>query len=123
MRIIKNTGHFPVPQITPQGTKIEDTRDIDKVLEQVDREVVEMMRAVRESEQIYEKEKVEARNKEQRVILASQTNRSEFSFPTINSSTPIRNNNTAPQLRTNQQMEEAVHLTQTQYATTMLRLI
>ena len=82
LRIIKNTGHFPVPQITPQGTKIEDTRDIDKVLEEVDREVFEMITAVRESEQIYEKEKVEARNKEQQGILASQTNRSEFTFPT-----------------------------------------
>ena len=109
LRIIKNRGHFPVPLITPQGTKIENNKNIDKVLEAVDREVTEMITAVRESEQTYEKEKVEARNREQQVILARQTNRSEFTFPTINSSTPIRNNNTAPQLRTNQQAEAAVH--------------
>ena len=89
--------------------KIENNKDIDKVLEVVDREATEMITAVRESEQIYEKEKVEARNREQQVILARQMNRSEFNFPTINSSTPIRNNNAAPQLRTNQQAETAVH--------------
>ena len=109
LRIIKNRGHFPVPEITPQGMKIENTRDFDKVLEAVDREVVEMLTAVRESEHNYKKEKVEARNKEQQVILARQTNRSDFTFPTINSSTPIRNNNTVPQTRTNQQTETAVH--------------
>ena len=73
LRIIKNRGHFPVPQITPQGTKIENTKDIDKVLEAVDKEVVEMIRVVRESEMNYEKEKEEARNKEQQVRLARQT--------------------------------------------------
>ena len=29
LRIIKNRGHFPVPQIIPQGTKIENNKDID----------------------------------------------------------------------------------------------
>ena len=110
LRIIKNRGHFPVPEITPQGTKIENTKDIDKVLEAVDREVVEMITAVRESKQNYEKEK-EARNKEQQVRLARQTNRSDFNFLTMNSSTPIRNNNTVSQTRTNQHQhkETAVH--------------
>ena len=56
LRIIKNRGHFPVPQITPQGTKIENPKDIDKILEVVDKEVVEMLNAVRESELKYEKE-------------------------------------------------------------------
>ena len=109
LRIIKNRGHFLVPQITPQSTKIEKNKDVDKVLEAVDREVTEMITAVRESEQIYEKEKLAARNTEQQVILARQTNGSEFTFPKINSSTPIRKNKTAPQLRTNQQAEAAVH--------------
>ena len=27
LRIIKNRGHFPVPVITPQGTKIETSQD------------------------------------------------------------------------------------------------
>ena len=106
LRIIKNRGHFPVPEITPQGTKIENTKDIDKAL---DKEVVEMIRAVRESEQNYEKEKEEARNKEQQVRLARQTNRSDFNFLTMNSSTPTRNNNMISQTSTNQQTETAVH--------------
>ena len=63
LRMIKKRGHFPVPKITPQGTKIENTKDKDKVLEAVDKEVVEMIRAVRESEENYEKEKEEAKNK------------------------------------------------------------
>ena len=68
-----------------------------------------MIRAVRESEQNYEKEKEEARNKEQQVRLARQANRSDFNFLTMNSSTPIRNNNMISQTRTNQQTETAVH--------------
>ena len=67
-----------------------------------------MIIAVRESEQNYETEK-EARNKEQQVRLARQTNRSDFNFLTMNSSTQIRNNNTVSQTRTNQQTETAVH--------------
>ena len=43
LRIIKNRGHFPVPAITPQGTKIETTQDKDKVLEVVDTELMEMI--------------------------------------------------------------------------------
>ena len=40
-----------------------------------------------------------------------QTNRSNFNFLTMSSSTPIRNNNTAPHTRSNQhqQTETAVH--------------
>ena len=30
LRIIKNRGHFPIPTITPQGTKIETTQDETK---------------------------------------------------------------------------------------------
>ena len=43
--------------------------------------------------------------------LARQTNRSDFNFLTMNSSTPIRNTNTAQQTRTNQHQhkETAVH--------------
>ena len=109
LRIIKNRGHFPVPEITPQGKKIENTKDLDKILEAVHKEVCEMIAAVRESEMNYEKEKEEARNKEQQVRMARQTNRSDFNFLTMNSSTHIRNNNTVPQTRTNQQTETAVH--------------
>ena len=110
LRIIKNRGHFPVPTTTTQGTKIENTKDIDKVLEAEDKEAVEMLTAVRESELNYEKER-EAKNKKQAARLARQTNGPDFDFLTVNSSTPIRNTNTAPQPRTNhhQQAETAIH--------------
>ena len=100
LRIIKNRGHFTIPKVTPQGTKIENTKDIDKILDEVDREVVEIVTAVRKSELNYKKEKAEARNREQQVRLARQTNRSDFLA--LNSSTPIRNTNTAPQMGANQ---------------------
>ena len=111
LRIIQNRGHFPIPTTIPQGTKIESSKDIDKVLETVDREVVEMITAVRESELDYEKEKADAKNKEQQVRPARQTNKPDFNFLTVNSSTPIRNTNTGPQTRTNhhQHTETDVH--------------
>ena len=91
-----------MPTITPQGTKIENTKDMDKVLGAVDMEIVEMIRVVRESEENYEKEKEEAKIKEQQMRLTRQTNRSDFNFLTMINSTPIRNNNTALHTRTNQ---------------------
>ena len=48
--IIKNRGHFPIPTITPQATKIETAQDRDKALEEVDMEVTEMIKAFRRSE-------------------------------------------------------------------------
>ena len=111
LRIIKNRGQLPIPTTTPQGTKMENSKDIDKVLEAVDREVVEMITAVRESKLNYKKEKAEAKSKEQQVRLARQTNKPDFNFLTVNSSTPIRNTNTGPQTRTNHHLhtETAVH--------------
>ena len=106
LRIIKNRGHFPVPLITPQGTKIETPQDKDKVLEAVDTEVMEMIKAVRESEEIYEREQEEARNRDKHLRLTRQTSRSDFNFLTMMNITPIRNKTT----RTNQhQRERAVH--------------
>ena len=95
LRIIKNRGHFPVPTITPQGTKIETTKDKDKILEAVDTEVVEMIKAVRESEDNYEREQEEAKNRDLQLRLTRQTNRSDFNFLTMINSTPIRNGNTS----------------------------
>ena len=94
LRIIKNRGHFPVPTTIPQGTKIETTKDKDKVLETVDTEVVEMIKAVRESEENYEREQQEAKNRDQQLRLTRQMNRSDFNFLTMINSTPIRNGNT-----------------------------
>ena len=111
LRIIKNRGHFPVPTITPQGTKIETSHDKDKVMEAVDIEVMEMIRAVRESKENYKKEQEEARNREQQLRLARQTSRTDFNFLTMINSTQIRGQNTAMQTRTtqHQRREAAVH--------------
>ena len=111
LRLINIRGHFPVPKITPQGTKIENNNSIDNVLEAEDVKETEMIKAVRESEENYEREQEEARNKEKQMRLSRQANRSDFNFLTMNSSTPIRNNKTAPHTRTNQlkQAETAVH--------------
>ena len=93
LRIIKNRGHFPIPSITPQGTKIETSHDKDKVLEAVDVEVTEMMKVVRESEENYKREQKQAKNRDQQLRMTRQTNRSDFNFPTLVNSTPIRNGN------------------------------
>ena len=95
LRIIKNRGHFPVPVITPQGIKIETLQDKKKVLDAVDTEITEMIKAVRESEENYEREQEEAKSRDQQLRLTRQTNRSDFNFLTMINSTPIRNSNTS----------------------------
>ena len=102
LRIIKNRGHFPIPSITPQGTKIETSHDKDKVLEAIDVEVTGMMKAVRQSEENYEREQEQAKNRDKQLRLTRQTNRSDFNFITLANSTPIRKGN----IRTDQ---PAVH--------------
>ena len=47
LRKIRNRGEFPVPRFTPDGIKIENSQDKDRVLTQVDREVEDILRAVR----------------------------------------------------------------------------
>ena len=94
LRIIKNRGHFPVPVITPQGIKIETLQDKKKVLDAVDMEITEVIKAVRESQENYEREQEEAKSRDQQLRLKRQTNRSDFNFLTMISSTPIRNGNT-----------------------------
>ena len=76
LRIIKNRGHFPVPLITPQSIKIETLQDKKKVLNAVDTEITEMITAVRESEENYEREKEEAGSRDQQLRLTRQMNRS-----------------------------------------------
>ena len=110
LRIIKNRGHLPIPTSIPQGTKIENSKDVDKVLETVDREVVEMITAVRKIELKYEEEKAEAKSKEQKVRLARQTNKPDFNPLMVSSSTLIISGNTGSQTRANhhQHTETAV---------------
>ena len=91
LRIIKNRGYFPIPSITPQGKKIETSHDKVKVLEAVNVEVTEMVKAIRQSEENYEREQEQAKNKDEQ--LTRQTNRQDFNFLTLINSTPIRNSN------------------------------
>ena len=93
LRRIKNRGHFLVPLITPQGNKIETSHDKDKVLDAVDKEITEMLNAVKQSEENYEREQEQARIRDEQLRLARQTNRSDFNFATLANSTPIRSNN------------------------------
>ena len=94
LRIIKNRGHFLIPTITPQGTKIETTQDQDKALEEVDIEVTEMIKAVRQSEENYERIQEQARNRDQQLRLTRLASRQDFNSLTLINSTPIRNSNT-----------------------------
>ena len=94
LRIIGNRGHFPVPNITPRGMKIETTKDKDRVLQAVDTELEEMLMAITRSEEIYEREQEEARNRDQQFKHTRQNNRSDFNFLKMANSTPIKDNNT-----------------------------
>ena len=46
LRSIKNRGYFPMPQITPQDSKIETAQDKDKILETIDEIATPMLQAV-----------------------------------------------------------------------------
>ena len=93
LRIIKNRGHFLIPTITPESTKIETTQDRDKALEEVDVEVTEMIKAVRQSEENYERIQEQAKNRDKQLRLTRQTSRQDFNSLTLINSTPIRNSN------------------------------
>ena len=91
LRIIKNRGYFPVPQITPQDNKIETIQDKDKILEAVDEEVTAMLNAVKQSEENYAREQEQARVRDEQLRSARQTKRLDFNYLTLANSTPIRN--------------------------------
>ena len=95
LRKIRNRGEFPVPKFTPEDIRIMNTKDKDRVLTQVDREVEDILRAIRRNEEKYEKEQEEAKNRDQQLRLTRQRqiDRSDFNFFNIINSTPIRNNN------------------------------
>ena len=50
-----------------------------------------MLNTIRESERIYEKEKEEARIQEEQARATRATQRPEYNFLSLNSSTPIKN--------------------------------
>ena len=96
LRLIKNRGYFPVPQITPQDTKIETTHDKNELMKDLDEVATAMLNAVKQSEENYTREREQVRAREEQLRSVRQTNRTDFNYPTLANRTPIRNDNTRP---------------------------
>ena len=95
LRLIKNRGYFPVPQLAPKECKIETIQDKETLIKEIDEVAVEMLSAIRESKENYRKEQEQARIREEQLRSARQTSRSDINlYPTLANSTPIRNTNT-----------------------------
>ena len=95
LRLIKNRGYFPVPQLAPEECKIETIQDKEVLLTEIDEIVVEMLNTIKESEENYKREQEQARIRDEQLRSARQTSRSDINlYPTLANSTPIRNNNT-----------------------------
>ena len=93
LRSIKNRGYFPVPQITPQESKIKTARDKDKILETIDEIATAMLQAVTQSEEAYIRQREQARARDEQLRSVRQTDRSGLNYFTPANSTPIRNDN------------------------------
>ena len=95
LRLIKNRDYFLVPQLAPKEYKIETIQDKETLIKEIDEVAVEMLNAIRESEENYRKEQEQARIREEQLRSARQTSRSDINlYPTLANSTPIRNTNT-----------------------------
>ena len=95
LRLIKNRGYFPVPQLAPEEYKIETIQDKEVLLTEIDEIVVEMLNAIKESEENYKREQEPARIRDEQLRSARQTSRSDINiYPILANSSPIRNNNT-----------------------------
>ena len=95
LRSIKNRGYFPVPQLAPGQCKIETIQDKEVLMREIDEIAVEMLNAIKESEENYKKEQQQTRIRDEQLRSARQTSRSDINlYPTMANSTPIRNSNT-----------------------------
>ena len=94
LRLIKNRGYFPAPYLAPRECKIETIQDKEALIKEIDEVAVEMLTAIRESEENYKKEQEQARIREEQLRSARQTSRSDINLLTLANSTPIRNTNT-----------------------------
>ena len=61
LRLIKNRGYFPVSQLTPVECKIETIQDKEVLMKEIDEIAVEMLNAIKESEENYKREEEQAR--------------------------------------------------------------
>ena len=94
LRSIKNRGYFPVPQLAPEDCKIETIQDKEVLMKEINEIAVEMLNAIKESEENYKKEQEQARIRDKQLRSARQTSRSDVNlYPTLANSTPIRNSN------------------------------
>ena len=78
LRLIKNRGYFPVPQLAPRECKIETIKDKETLIKDIDEVAVEMLTAIRDSEENYKKEQEQARIREEQLRSARQTSRSDI---------------------------------------------
>ena len=94
LRLIKNKGYFPVPQLAPRECKIETIQDKEILMKEIDEIAVEMLNAIKKSDENYKREQEQARIREEQLRSARQTSRSDINlYPTLANSTPIRNTN------------------------------
>ena len=93
LRLIKNRGYFPVPQITPQDCKIETAQDKNDLMKEIDEVVTAMLNAVRQSDENYAREQEQVRVRDEQLRLVRQTDRLDFNYLTLANSTLIRNDN------------------------------
>ena len=95
LRSIKNRGYFPLPQLAPGECKIETIQDKEVLMREIDEIAVEMLNAIKESEENNKREQEQARIRDEQLRSARQTSRSDINlYPTLANSTPIRNSNT-----------------------------
>ena len=96
LRLIRNRGYFPVPQIMPQDTKIETAHDKNELMKDIDEVATAMLNAVKRSEEnnLREREKIRARDEKLRSVR--QTDSTDFNYLTLANSTPIRNDSARP---------------------------
>ena len=84
-----------MPQLALEECKIETIQDKEVLLTEIDEIVVEMLNAIKESEENYKREQEQARIRDEQLRSARQTSRSDINlYPTLANSTPIRNSNT-----------------------------
>ena len=94
LRSIKNRGYFPVPQLAPEECKIETIQDKEVLMREIDEIAVEMLNAIKKSEENYKREQEQARIRDKQLRSARQTSRSDINlYPTLANSTPITNSN------------------------------
>ena len=95
LRSIKHRGYFPVPQLAPGECKIETIKDKEVLMREIDEIAVEMLNAIKESEENYKREQEQVRIRDEQLRSARQTSRSDINlYPTLANSTPVRNSNT-----------------------------